>query len=198
MLLRAFSDLAIFTVDKFPPKAINWEIACKACLFDMLTRCTGWMNRIKEPVFVTSQVVSAAKRLRISHLLDAYGDLLTHKQSTFLRHYYEKDLSFGEIAQEYNVSRQAIFDSVRHGEQALEHFEEHLHLVESGFARLIDEGFGVSTLVERLGDLRRRLQAAPDFADRTRAINQLDELIGQLGEESPPLRPSREDPSASV
>ena len=44
---------------------------------------------------MASQTVSAAKRYRISLLLDVYSELLTEKQRTFLRHYYEEDLSFG-------------------------------------------------------------------------------------------------------
>jgi hypothetical protein len=65
-------------------------------------------------------------------LLDAYGELLTEKQRDFLRRYYEEDFSFGEIAREASVSRQAVFDSVKHGEAALENYEHVLGLVGSG------------------------------------------------------------------
>jgi hypothetical protein len=140
---------------------------------------------------VASQVVSAAKRLRISYLLDAYGELLTEKQRTFLKHYYEEDLSFGEIAQEYNVSRQAIFDSVRHGEQTLEHFEKVLRLVDLGFSRLLDEGVQVQTIAQRLQQIRQRLADAPDFNAKPSVIAQLDELADWIGgAEPPPQQPS--------
>lgn len=65
----------------------------------------------------------------MSLLLDAYGELLTEKQRGFLHKYFEEDLSFGEIAVQFDISRQAIFDSVKHGESALDHYESVLHLV---------------------------------------------------------------------
>ena len=77
------------------------------------------------------QTVTAEKRYRISLLLDAYGELLTEKQSDSLRRYYEEDYSFGEIADEFDVTRQAIFDSVKNGESALENYEQVLGLVRS-------------------------------------------------------------------
>lgn len=75
---------------------------------------------------------SPDKRFRISLLLDTYGELLTQKQRDFLRCHYEQDFSFGEIASDNGVSRQAIFDSVKHGEASLENYERVLGLVEGG------------------------------------------------------------------
>ncbi len=72
----------------------------------------------------------------MSLLLDAYGELLTDKQREFLGKYFEEDLSFGEIAAQFAVSRQAIFDSVKHGESALEHYEDVLQLVQSRHGRV--------------------------------------------------------------
>ena len=46
---------------------------------------------------------------RINLLMDLYGNLLTEKQRRFLELHYCEDLSFGEIATQYNVSRQAIY-----------------------------------------------------------------------------------------
>lgn len=85
---------------------------------------------------MSPRVANAEKRLRVSLLLDAYGELLTEKQRGFLRRYYEEDFSFGEIARETNVSRQAIFDSVKHGEAALENYERVLGLVAGASAGL--------------------------------------------------------------
>jgi len=99
---------------------------------------------------VASQVVTAEKRYRISLLLDAYGELLTDKQRTFLRHYFEEDLSFGEIAREYGVSRQAIFDSVKHGEESLEHFEQVLGLVRGGWNAWTAQNLSPRAVAQRL------------------------------------------------
>ena len=62
---------------------------------------------------MASQIVSPEKRYWMSLLLDTYGELLTEKQRTFMRRYYEQDFSFGEIAREFDVSRQAIFDAAK-------------------------------------------------------------------------------------
>ncbi len=75
------------------------------------------------------------KVLRISQLLDLYGGLLTEKQRTFIRLHHEEDLSFGEIARQQGVSRQAIHDAAKHAEQSLERYEEQLGLLSRGFSR---------------------------------------------------------------
>ena len=61
--------------------------------------------------------------VRIGQLLDAYGELLTEKQREFMKLHYADDLSFGEIAREYNVSRQAVHDAVKHAGKTLEYYE---------------------------------------------------------------------------
>jgi len=129
---------------------------------------------------VASQIVPAAKRYRVSLLLDAYGELLTEKQRTFLHHYFEEDLSFGEIAREYSVSRQAIFDSVKHGEDSLETFERALKLVDQGWARWINMGLTPDALAERLSGARARLHENASVDEKRGVMAALDELIGEL------------------
>lgn len=129
---------------------------------------------------MASQIVPAAKRFRVSLLLDAYGELLTEKQRTFLRHYFEEDLSFGEIAREYGVSRQAIFDSVKHGEESLENFERVLHLVENGWARWITSGQTADGLAERLSGVRSRIAEAAGVVDKAAIVMELDGLVASL------------------
>jgi len=57
---------------------------------------------------------------RVCQLIDLYGALLTERQLEFLRLHYEEDMSFGEIARDQDISRQAVHDAVKHGEEALE------------------------------------------------------------------------------
>lgn len=73
------------------------------------------------------------KIFRMSMLLDTYGPLLTDKQRRFMTLHYEQDLSFGEIAAQHGVSRQAIHDSVKHAEATLEDLESKLLLVSQSF-----------------------------------------------------------------
>lgn len=70
------------------------------------------------------------KVLRIGLLFDFYGALLTEKQRQCLDMHYLNDLSLSEIAEEFNVSRQAIHDILRRAEQTLQEYEQKLLLVE--------------------------------------------------------------------
>ena len=72
------------------------------------------------------------KRIRVGQLMDRYGGLLTERQQKFIRMHYDEDLSFAEIARDHGVSRQAIHDAVKHGEQALENYESKLGLLRKG------------------------------------------------------------------
>lgn len=68
------------------------------------------------------------KNLNMSDLLDLYGVLLTDKQSDMLELYYNDDLSLAEIAEQYEISRQGVHDSIKRGEEALLEYEEKLGL----------------------------------------------------------------------
>jgi len=69
------------------------------------------------------------RRHRLNQLMDIYGELLTERQRMFLELHIAEDLSFGEIADQHKVSRQAVHDSVKHAEMGLENFEEKLKLL---------------------------------------------------------------------
>ncbi len=68
------------------------------------------------------------KTTRINFLFDFYQSLLTDKQRQYMQLYYLEDLSLGEIAEEYGVSRQAVYDNVRRTETMLEDYEKKLNL----------------------------------------------------------------------
>lgn len=70
------------------------------------------------------------KTTRINYLFDFYQVLLTPKQQNYMSLYYLDDLSLGEIAEEHEVSRQAVYDNIKRTEAMLEEYEEKLHLFE--------------------------------------------------------------------
>lgn len=70
-----------------------------------------------------------AKTNRINLLFDFYEQLLTDKQKTFLSCHFHDDFSLGEIAAEYDISRQAVYEHIKRAAQALEDYESKLQLL---------------------------------------------------------------------
>jgi len=68
------------------------------------------------------------KTTRMNFLYDFYYSLLTPKQQSYMSLYYLDDYSLGEIADEYDVSRQAVYDNIKRTEAMLEEYEEKLLL----------------------------------------------------------------------
>ena len=68
------------------------------------------------------------KTTRMNYLFDFYQSLLTPKQRSYMSLYYLDDFSLGEIAEEYEVSRQAVYDNIKRTEAMLEEYEEKLML----------------------------------------------------------------------
>ncbi len=66
------------------------------------------------------------KREEIIRLYDTYSSLLTNKQKQYFENYYFDDLSISEIALNYNVSRNAVFDQIKRVISILIDYEEKL------------------------------------------------------------------------
>ncbi|MCM3632066.1 YlxM family DNA-binding protein [Paenibacillus camelliae] len=69
------------------------------------------------------------KTTHVNLLLDFYEELLTEKQRIILNFYYRDDFSLGEIAAEFGISRQAVYDNIKRAEQALAAYEQKLRLL---------------------------------------------------------------------
>jgi hypothetical protein len=66
------------------------------------------------------------KKVEISMLWQIYGNLLTNKQHEYIDYYYNQDLSLSEIAENENITRQAVRDIIKKGERKLFEYEEKL------------------------------------------------------------------------
>ena len=66
------------------------------------------------------------KNVKISMLWQIYGKLLTEKQYEYIDYYYNNDLSLSEIAENENITRQAVRDIIKKGERKLFEYEEKL------------------------------------------------------------------------
>lgn len=65
-----------------------------------------------------------------SELYDIYGELLTSKQKEYFEDYYFNNLSFSEMAEQYKVSRNALFKQVHIVTDKLLEYERILKLKE--------------------------------------------------------------------
>lgn len=81
------------------------------------------------------------KNNRVNLLFEFYQPLLTAKQNEYMELYYGDDYSLGEIAEDFEVSRQAVYDNLKRTEKLLEAYEEKLGLLRNFEARntLMDE-----------------------------------------------------------
>ena len=55
------------------------------------------------------------KKVEISMLWQIYGNLLTEKQNQYIDYYYNNDLSLSEIAENEEITRQAVRDIIKKG-----------------------------------------------------------------------------------
>ncbi|MHA0855932.1 putative DNA-binding protein [Paenibacillus sp. CMAA1364] len=106
------------------------------------------------------------KTNRINQLFDFYEHLLTDKQQMFLKYYFHDDFSLGEIAAEFNISRQAIYEHIKRAEQVLNIYEEKLSLLKK-YEQRRDE-------LERLRQLMETSNAST--ADKEKMMLMLEQL----------------------
>ncbi|MFB1098519.1 MULTISPECIES: putative DNA-binding protein [Bacillaceae] len=105
------------------------------------------------------------KTTRMNYLFDFYQALLTPKQRSYMEMYYLEDLSLGEIAETFEVSRQAVYDNIRRTEAMIESYEKKLHLYDRFKER--------SALLDELEELMDS-GSQPDAKDLIQKIKELD------------------------
>jgi len=66
---------------------------------------------------------------RMTMLFDFYGDVLTDRQKEFYDLYYNEDLSLGEIAENYGITRQGVRDVIVRAEAVLTELEDKTGLI---------------------------------------------------------------------
>ncbi|WP_409341004.1 YlxM family DNA-binding protein [Paenibacillus sp. MBLB4367] len=111
-----------------------------------------------------------AKTNRINLLFDFYEQLLTDKQKTFLSCHFHDDFSLGEIAAEYDISRQAVYEHIKRAAQALEDYESKLQLLAKHERRL-----------QCAAEMEALLQMAGDGQNRNeQALTQMKRLLATL------------------
>ncbi|MCL2383788.1 MAG: putative DNA-binding protein [Oscillospiraceae bacterium] len=86
------------------------------------------------------------KNVKVSILCEIYGKLLTEKQLAILDDYYNQDLSLSEIAENSDITRQAVRDIIKKGETKLFEFEEKLEFMK----KMLKQEEKISTILSEL------------------------------------------------
>ena len=84
------------------------------------------------------------ENIYITQLFDYYGSLLTDKQREYFINYYIENLSLSEIAENFDVSRNAVFKQIKEAENKLKFYEENLNLLKNSIE--------ISKLLENIKD----------------------------------------------
>ncbi len=84
--------------------------------------------------------------VQISMLNQIYGKLLTQKQYEIIDDYYNNDLSLSEIAENNQITRQAVRDILKKGEKKLFEYEEKLMFMK----RMLNQEKKIEKVLEEL------------------------------------------------
>ena len=68
------------------------------------------------------------ERIYLIDLYDIYGELLDDKKKEYFESYYFDNLSLGEISENLDISRNAVFKQLKSVEEKLVFYEEKLSL----------------------------------------------------------------------
>lgn len=111
----------------------------------------------------------------VSQLFDLYGGLLTEKKRQVMELYYEDDMSLAEIAEEFNVSRAAVHDSLKSAEKSLRQYEEKLGLLSEFTER-------EKTVAEVLTELESLLEdtSVKDNKKVERQISKIKKMLNKI------------------
>ncbi len=96
------------------------------------------------------------KKNHYNRLLAVYKNKLTDLERQDMIDYYYQDLSLSEIANNRNVSRNAVYLSIKQGEAKLDELESTLSLVQK-LNKIIDELTKVS-LKDNIDQIKKDLQ----------------------------------------
>ena len=123
------------------------------------------------------------KDLRYLQPWDAYGALLTETQREICELYFLCDLSLSEIAEQKEISKQAVSDALKKSRELMDFYEETLHFNEMNQAYSLEVS-DMMTRVERA--LEEFAAAHPEFSGEMKKIADLvfvGEKVDPDGEE---------------
>lgn len=108
---------------------------------------------------------------RMTLLLDFYGELLTQRQKEFFDLYYNEDLSLGEIAEHYGITRQGVRDVIVRAEHYMTEIEDRTGIIRRSMRtrRAAEE---IAAAAEQIDAINRRQYDNVQISALTDAIGQ--------------------------
>lgn len=106
------------------------------------------------------------KNEKLASLYAYYGELLTKGQQNYFEDYYYNDLSLGEIAENHEVSRQAVYDNLKRSTKALKKYEDTLHFQKE---------------YKEMGELVSQISVDLNNDKKKQAKEKLEKLLQKLG-----------------
>ena len=103
-------------------------------------------------------------------LYDFYGELLTEHQRQIYEACVFENMSLGEIAADFNISRQGVHDLIKRCNKILEEYEAKLHLVEKFLS-----------IREKVHQINGLLEEAK--TDESQLIQDIRKISGEIIEE---------------
>ena len=110
-------------------------------------------------------------KVRQTYLYDFYGELLNEHQQKIFEAFVFDDLSLGEIAEEQDISRQAVHDMIKRSTKKLEEYENKLHLME----RFLE-------LREKAVSIQQRAEAY-EQSHEERLLTEIKQISGEIVKE---------------
>lgn len=124
------------------------------------------------------------RNVRVGTLCAFYGGLLTQRQREALQLHYDEDLSLGEIAEQFEVSRQNIHDLINRSVQKLQRYEDAVGGIAQA-QRMGERLRIVQRLLQKVCAHQNALQYERDIQSAMVLIAQtLTEIDGEVAEEN--------------
>lgn len=109
------------------------------------------------------------EKIKISILCQIYGKLLTEKQHQILDDYYNNDLSLSEIAENNNITRQAVNDVINKGKNKLIEIEEKLLFMD----KILNQEKTIEKIIKELSKSENKELTKTQIEKITKQLKQL-------------------------
>ena len=113
------------------------------------------------------------KNMKISYLLDFYGDVLDERVRAVMDAYYDDDLSLSEIADGESISRQGVRHIIKKGEEYLLFLESKLGLA-SHYSEL-------QLAIDKLNRVRESIASGTDLQESDKLLLEVIYTIQNKG-----------------